>query len=182
MAKQFKLDDGDDIVPLFDQLVNKFENNKITEECFKKNFLPFFSGQESLSDVNTHSNFYNNWINVAGTPLNEVDVIDNNGNTLFTIPPLLDTNIVKTLVKPNKTFSAIFDEYSIRKNSITGNSAAILQRDIDNKLEESIDPKTVYSESEKKWNDIFNRYGIKNNSDHSDKNKDDPDTEELIYD
>lgn len=182
MSNQFKLEDGDDIVPLHDMLVNRIDKTKITEECFKNNFLPFFSGQAEMKDVNTYSNFYNNWIQVAGTPMNEVEVIDNSNNVIFTVPSLLDTNIVKVMVKPNKSFSQIFDEFNLRKKSITGNSASILQNDIDNKLDEAIDPKSIYNETEKKWQNIFSRYGI-NSSNNNENNTKSQDSghDDLIY-
>lgn len=181
MNNTFKLDDGDDISPLFKELVVNVEKTKMTEDCFKQNFLPFFAGQVNFKDAETYSNFYNNWVQIAGTPMNKVDVIDNANRVIFTVPALIDTNVVKSLVKPNKSFTEMIEEYNVRKNSISGNSDNILKRDFDNKVDEPIDPKSVYSETEKTWNQIFDRYGIKHDNVVAGSPKDDPEVDDMIY-
>lgn len=73
-------------------------NIRITEDLFKREFLPFIIGERE--DTATES-LYGSWVGVGALPTSEIDVCDNVGNVLFSIPALWDTSADRiSAVKP----------------------------------------------------------------------------------
>lgn len=64
---------------------------KLPEHIFTSYFLPYFAGQVQ---VDKH---VADWISVAGAPSQQVNIIDNAGNVLFTVPALLNTAHIQRL-------------------------------------------------------------------------------------
>ena len=63
------------------------ENVKLNEEAFKNLYLPYIIGQKH------NDNFVVKWIELAGSPFKEVDLVDNEGNIVNTLPPLIKNAI-----------------------------------------------------------------------------------------
>lgn len=62
----------------------------VPEHFFVNLFLPLFAGVEELKyKVN-----FGMWVNVAGGYRNPVDVVDERNNVLYTVPALLNENVV----------------------------------------------------------------------------------------
>ena len=62
---------------------------RIPESIFVNYFLPRFIGEIPIA---YNDPVFRHWALVAGTPTNRVAVIDQAGNILFTVPPLVDTS------------------------------------------------------------------------------------------
>lgn len=78
----------------FENLVTSMERSKLPEPIFRENFLPFFTGQQRPDPQN---GLYAQWIGIAGAPTAEVDVIDEEGKTVFVVPALLNTSGLQVL-------------------------------------------------------------------------------------
>lgn len=66
---------------------------RLSEYHFTNVFLPFFAGDDPLPyKVNMQT-----WIGIAGGAFNEVDIVDNNNQVLFTVPAVLDRTVVTPL-------------------------------------------------------------------------------------
>lgn len=63
----------------------------LPETIFKSYFLPYFAGQVAPA------NHVPDWISIAGAPTQQVNIIDNIGNVLFTVPALLSTQHIQRL-------------------------------------------------------------------------------------
>lgn len=142
---------------IFDDLVVKNENSKLPEEIFQGHFLPFFSGQRHASK---DDNVIAEWISVAGTPMNEVDIIDRDGEVLFTVPPLMDTNIINVTTNTSqRSMSAILSNYDLHHNNIPKVAVNKLNQNLGDKSEALLNPKVSF-ENKERWDKIMLRYNI----------------------
>lgn len=75
----------------------------LPESVFVEFFLPYFielarTQNDTQNDKKLAKNFNDNllgkWIDMAKGPYNEVDVMDNAGNIIFTVPALFSKNVV----------------------------------------------------------------------------------------
>lgn len=83
-------------------LVNKVENAKIPEVFFKEHFLDFFKNyNKDTAPTEADTTAYAQWLSIAGSEYNEVDVTNEKGETLFATPPLL--------TKPTINYNAAMD-------------------------------------------------------------------------
>lgn len=79
---------SEDIKRIHQALVVDADVRKIPESTFVKEILPVLTGEAISED------FPLLMAGVAGSPLSEVDIIDEAGNTLFRLPALLERNII----------------------------------------------------------------------------------------
>jgi hypothetical protein len=129
------------------------DNARLSERHFTQIFLPFFAGDKTLMypvDM-TH------WLNTAGGPYREVEVIDLTGTVLFTVPPIFDRAAINATSdgKPIAHVVATATQYA-RIHPIQGQaylSAELTQRALVMKV-----PSAVMYHLEV-WNKIFQRYG-----------------------
>lgn len=134
----------------------------LKEDIFKNIFLPFFSGEE-----NTYNVGLGNWETVAsnGTPgpgglYREVDIIDDAGVVLFTVPPIYD----REAIKPVKLSSQIaLDDlfkraeiYGTIKPNLGTKSLSAIFSNLLSKMKVSDSNSVTYV---KRWAEIFKRYG-----------------------
>lgn len=69
------------------------DRGRLSEHIFVGVFLPLFLDEPLLYNVS-----FKTWIDrAAGSPYKEVDIVDNSGRVLFTVPPLLDRTTVNTI-------------------------------------------------------------------------------------
>lgn len=75
--------------------LSKDSKAKLPEFVFKQYFLDFFKDYHKLSaNDKDKSPLYAKWVELAGSEYNEVDVIDSNGEVIFTTPGLLAKPVV----------------------------------------------------------------------------------------
>lgn len=131
-------------------------NNKLPEEIFVGVFLPYFSGEVQSTHDN---NLVANWISVAGSPMASVDIIDNSGTKLYTVPPIMDTSIID-ISNRNKTisFKDILVQAEVNGRNIKGDGERFALKEFSEKADSIILSKEV-SEKEAEWVAILSRYG-----------------------
>lgn len=125
--------------------------NTIPEEVFRNYYLPCFAGF-----VNP-DNWIVNWIQVAGSPMAEVSVVDQNGQEVFRVPPLLASSKA-FLINRAGSLNDIFSRQELLKNSLGNTHAEYVFQQLGHKSEE-IDH-SVSQDALQRWKVIFNAYGI----------------------
>lgn len=132
----------------------------LPERIFVNNFLPYFSGQR---DITADDNPFAAWAEVAGTLTSEVAIVNEKNQLLFLVPAIhntealsglnsfknkeMDIETLVTMANLEKALSPIAAEAGF-KNNMANKFNSVNQTS----------PKQV--ENEKRWNDIFARYGI----------------------
>jgi hypothetical protein len=75
---------------------------EISEADFRQHFLPYFCGElPSTPEVKQV------WCQVAGTPFNPVAIIGDGGRVVATVPPLVDTNVIRAKTRNTVGKSAL---------------------------------------------------------------------------
>lgn len=129
------------------------KKSTIPEVVFKVYFLDFFKSGMNTPDRDFK---YAKWIELSRSPYNEVDVIDNAGNVIFTVPPLyVKPSIDDSVIDIN--FSNISSKYILKSNR--------LKSDADNYLSTELTPigDKLTSNTEditSRWLEIFKRYEV----------------------
>lgn len=166
----------------FSELVERpaKEINQLPENIFKQYFLPFFCGE-----VNTNKqNFLVQWISIAGTPIKEVEIIDENGNKLFNVPAIMDSTIID--VKNTKEGQSFFDitvNYELHRKQLPVIGETYLRNSLDERFKTLTTNSSSHEINERQWNEIFIRYGkIKDPAIEEVKKEDRLSDDEFIYD
>jgi hypothetical protein len=143
---------------VFNDLVVNSPRARLPEELFVSNFLPFFIGKGT---VETNSDFLPTWISIAGSPAADVDVIDNRGNVLFTVPAFIDSGFINPL-KNNSglSYSDIVNMAILFGNNIPKQGAAVLSGELEIKINRLKDKSPDYAKKINMWEIIFKRYKI----------------------
>jgi hypothetical protein len=154
----------------FDQLVVKpyLEISKLPESVFIQAFLPFFSGERNIDE---QPEILINWIAIAGNPTKEVQVVDDSGTVLFTVPPIMDTTCIdyKNDGK-GQSIANIIANYELHKGQLPVVGKNYLDGTLDNRMRTLTKNSDVLSTNENRWNSIFIKYGkIKDTSVQEDK-------------
>jgi len=66
---------------------------RLPERHFREIYLPMFAGDAKLN----YPVDLNHWVNFAGNPYREVDIINERGEVLYTVPPVLDRHSVNPM-------------------------------------------------------------------------------------
>lgn len=140
-------------------LVQNVEANKLPEEVFVRSFLPYFSGQVSLTD--TPENIIGTWIGIAGSPAGKVQIVNNENEVLFEVPPLMKSYPIKALVQDGKPMKEIMANYKVRNANHPAIGEKFLRNELSGKADRIIENK-IHQENAEQWNSIFQRYGIEN--------------------
>lgn len=142
---------------VFNGLVENTIINKIPESIFVNYFLGCFIGKVH------NPNWVIEWISISGSPMAEVDVInDNTGEVLFRVPGLLHTNNL-FLNREDGAISDIFVRYNQLNNNIPSSGLKFLLEALNSKNNEFLSNLNLTDVSNR-WSAIFNRYNLINNS------------------
>lgn len=132
------------------------QNNQLPEQLFVNAFLPFFSGK--IKD-DAQLNITTKWVSVAGSTMNSVDIINNDGKVLFTVPPLMSTEFLG--IHDNirgKSFNEIFNDAKNQANRIPILGERVIAEDAGGKVSQmKVDPKDIQITQ---WDMIFDRYNV----------------------
>lgn len=159
MLRQRAIDQASDqINNIHNRLVVEKINAKLPEEIFVNYFLPYFSG---LVPITKGSDVIANWIGISGTAMAEVDVIDVNGNTLFTVPALFDTDIINiTKYAKGESLEDIYSKHNLYMNNLPVIANKKLNDDLFIKSESVIKSSSNYDDNTIRWSNIFKRYNL----------------------
>lgn len=162
------------------QIIEK-ERARLPEHIFVSYFLPFFIGQRQVDEKN---NYPAQWISIAGSPTSEVDIIDNSGNYLFTVPAFFNTKKNNPVgERGNLNFNALISAAELLKSRSPIESSntvnQLYQAKMAKYLNNHVDP-----EDAKKWKFIFDKYKIVSNieEDKEEVNKQEPTEDEYYFD
>lgn len=153
----------------FDALVSNVPNAKLPETIFKEYFLPYFAGKVIPNERDDRAA---QWIGIAGNPTREVDLIDNSGKVVLTVPSLFDTHSLNPLrpadriPKGQKSTHEMLLETKLRDNHIRGSGQAFFQRNMDLRVDQIIENggigEATHSDSAttQKWGKVFKHFGL----------------------
>ena len=142
--------------PVIDQLLTQ-TNTQLPEDIFVGYFLPYFSGQR---EITSDQKVIGDWISVAKTPMASVDIVNDGGTVLYTVPPIFNTSLINANKQDREnSFSAIYNKFQLLNNNIPATANKYLMEQFSNKFGE-LDANTDVSEATAKWNNIFERYNI----------------------
>lgn len=152
---------------MFNGLVSGYQFNKLPERIFVNDFLPFFCGEKQIEN---YEDIYKLWFGIAGSPTAEVSIINNDGELLFNVPPIVDSHVFNPEYNKNKEMPSIADidgmsealERSIPIRGMTFRAEAFTDR-----VFRLTSAGYKHTEHEKRWLDIFIKYkkiSISNNN------------------
>lgn len=133
---------------------------QLPEPLFREHFLPFFSGASSIKD---RSDIITKWIGIAGSPVAEVDVVNEQGQALFTVPGYYDTTVVDAMSRSlgkEATLSTIINRYNQQMTNIPQIAEKEVQKNLEVKSESLLQPSKNYQNNRERWETIFHHYGL----------------------
>ena len=135
---------------------------RLPEAIFVDYFLPFFASEKPLPNNDT---YITNWLKVAGSEYLEVDILDNSGKVLFTVPAMASTNVFN----PHRAEGAMsFSDIVAMAKQFEVQSPVASENYIDSaltdKFKQMYQKKHLLSDKETIWLGIFARYSSKLNT------------------
>ena len=131
----------------------------LPEKIFINNFLPYFSGKK---DITPEDNPYAAWAEVAGTLTAEVAIINEHNQVLFMVPAIYNTEALGSLTdSKNKDVSiqALVNLSNLERGISPIAAEAGFKNNINEKIKKVNESSPKQVENEKRWNEIFARYG-----------------------
>lgn len=132
--------------------------SSLPESIFVQVFLPFFCGEKSILDS---PKIMPDWISIAGSPSKEVQIVDDDMKPLFKIPAMADTSTidVTALMTGKQNFMDIVKTFMLYRNQIPARAENYLNDVIEPRIASLRTDSKVFNENEKRWQEIFIRYG-----------------------
>lgn len=143
---------SDDVISAFRILAeaDRVEVPKMPENMFKEHILPMLMAPEGVKVDVTR------WLDVAGTPLRAIDVVDPvSGATLFRVPPLMRS--LPTVYQQEVNYSNIIVETQAREQIHSSQADMYLRRELAKAKSQA--PK-IDLETAALWNLIRQRYDL----------------------
>jgi hypothetical protein len=152
----------DSIDDIHRALVEEPDSNPppLPERIFVGYFLPYFTNQKSLAE---NPKVYPDWLSVAGSPVGKVRIIDDQGETLYVVPGLMNSGILNTKNhNPRTSFAEMNATMDlVQATGIPGEMEQFIAQAFDAKAHELVAQASPLSEDEAAWQAIFERYQIK---------------------
>lgn len=154
---------ADTIEEVTADLTNSTANIEVIREDFFVNvFLPMFSGTAQGEQTRVTPEM---WFNVAHGPFNEVTVVNAQNEPLFNVPPYFSPDVIKPLDGTGKaaglpTITDMVKQAQHHAFRGPGLGDAFLLQELERRSF-MFDPNADLSEDNKRWNEIFARYGVK---------------------
>lgn len=156
MQRAIARDQQNKVDVVFDGLVAHPPRARLPEKIFVEYFLPFFAGAVQAS---TEFPFIAQWISVAGSAVSEVDIIDYEGNVLFSVPAVMNTSFIRP-ERGERPYNNIRKEYEMRQANPAAMPNRFLTSTMDARLMESIDAEAFKHLETDRWRAIFERYNV----------------------
>lgn len=142
---------------------------KLSESRFKEDFLPVLAAYKYM-ESGDDKHMIHKWLELADGWYGEVDITDDEtGEVLYTVPSLLQKNVINTNVMENVNMSEIVQRAKQESSRIYAQGANYLTDRLSNLPEGYISDQTT--EYEDRWKAIFDRYKNPENKDDKQKNK-----------
>lgn len=136
----------------FDMLVVPV-NAQLPENIFIEYFLDFFRNYNT-GDLNEPLNL--KWIELSGSVYNEVDILNAEGDVIYTVPPLMARADLDGKPIEDFNFSKMVGEYNLRSNRLQTDAQNFLNNQL-NGLDTQISSDHIPSIAAR-WNQVFSRY------------------------
>lgn len=137
----------------------------IPERYFVGIYLPWFAGEEVIVPTPEGGGVKMNsdhWIAVAGHHAQEVDVLDEHGNVLYSVPPMVNSmQILTNYDKVGYSLTSVFKRYKEEADIYPQVAKDNLKHELDRTV--SVEVKEIKDEYARRWYDIFKRYGYIDN-------------------
>lgn len=130
----------------------------IHESIFVNSYLDYF---KNIKTSDPNSPLYLNWINIAGSVYNEVHLVNDKGEVVATVPPLVARNSIETDNLENVGFEEKAKHYNLLKGVDGDRAKNFLATEL-SALPKFIKPVTAQDEA-KRWVALFNRYSNNKN-------------------
>lgn len=136
--------------------LDKINVRTIPENMFVYHFLPYFSGEvkENSQEIIT------NWLTIAGSAVNPVNILDANGRVVAQVPPMQNNSGLdpaatseSNLAYAAKEAKAMAGLSPVAAQNILSNELSIKLSSMTKELEAS------NAEHENKWNELLKHYG-----------------------
>ena len=150
---------NENLKKVYDELVTKPKSNisVLPEAIFVQEFLPYFCGEKNFDD---NVNILPTWIGIAGSPMNEVRIIDKNNKPLFNIPAIQGNPIKDVLNKNNgQRFLSVVAGYELRRNVTPQHGENFLNEALEKRIEALNLQNQSSNEDEQRWREILIHYG-----------------------
>lgn len=136
--------------------------SKLPETIFVNYFLPLFSGElDNNIDANKR---LKEWFSIAGSPQGSVNIINNQGKIIFTVPGVFATDTLNSLSDNRRSSIRHFVEQSALASSVmpamATNVATEHLPNLLNDVEKNCSSEDFFTHKEQ-WNSILIRYGKK---------------------
>lgn len=128
----------------------------IPEYLFVQNFLPVFCGEVKLNVEDTRT-LLSNWFTISGTNWGEVNVVDDKGKVVVTVPGICDSSVFKPIVDRETLTSYTIRLAQERMTIHHTLGERMIEEDLNKKVEKMTRGSTV-DESRKAWNKVFAHY------------------------
>ena len=132
------------------------DRKQLPEEIFVREFLPYFRGEPVPEG---RPNMMATWIGIAGSATAEVTIMDEKGQPLFNIPPVLDTTFLSAKRSDNvlEHYDRIVDHSNLIANNLPQEATVFLENALTNKINGMVvDRPSMNMQS--RWEAIFKRY------------------------
>lgn len=157
---------------IFNGLLNNV-NVSIPESLFVQHFLPCFLNRSD------NKNWVIEWIGISGSPMAEVNVLDDKTKQLlFIVPGLLNSNNV-FLTKQNGDLGDIFTRYDQINSNIPTAGLNFLSQALNSKSDE-LSSKVDFKDVNNRWYSILTRYGLIADKNTSNSNPDDNSLSDML--
>ena len=128
---------------------------RLPETIFVRDFLPTFAAKKGTPN---QDEVIAVWFCISDGPLRPVDILDNAGNVLYTVPPVQNTRIFNPLNDSDIRFKdvvATAKQVSMM-SPVAGDN--VITGAVDAKFNAMFDPARMRTDDEKTWDSIFQRY------------------------
>ena len=131
---------------------------RIPENVFREIFLPVFAGLDPDLEKRT-GEFTAHWAGVVGSPMEPADIVDVQGNKLFTVPPLYDSSRLNTeeqkfgVESYRHIFGSLIDNASVNPRAAVGEFSAAATKRLDALIKPSETPHNP-------WEEVFSFYKL----------------------
>lgn len=151
------------------KILNAFKENdeierlilpKLPESIFVEYFLPYFKGE--VTDPVAAADLRKNWITLARHPMGEVNIINDQGEIIFTTPSIAYTR----MFDPTKSdINGSFKDLLLMTNQINVSNPIRAKQYLENNMATKFNAMRikghVLTKEEQRWIEIFNRYTVK---------------------
>lgn len=142
----------------FEGLVLSEPRSRLPEPLFREHFWPYFNHDR---EVQRDQNVFAQWVGVAGSPTSEVDVVNEKGDIVFTVPALLNTGILNVLKSDHQqqSIKETFQETSRLAADLPDVATTFFQKMLQHKLGDISSNRPPQEKDVQNWKKIAEYYG-----------------------